>query len=177
VPAELIVPTRIALAGLAGLAVGIEREWSGHASGPNARFAGVRTFLMLGLLGGIAGWLLDEGWTSVGVVLLAGVAAVAVLALVVLPLLPEGPYGPFDAVRPRSHWAIVLAFSGPNFLGYIARRAVGPERGYGLAGLLGDWCRPRPSPSPSPARVGWSRPVPPPSASGSWPRAPYCCRG
>ncbi len=212
-PAELMVPTRIALAGLAGLAVGIEREWSGHASGPNARFAGVRTFLMLGLLGGIAGWLLDEGWTSAGVVLLAGGAALAVLAyveatrrtgdadgtteaaallvlavgavcglghgvlgagvaavavlalaektrihhwvgrigetelqaalrfavlaLVVLPLLPEGPYGPFGAVRPRALWAIVLAFSGLNFLGYIARRAVGPARGYGLAGLLG----------------------------------------
>jgi uncharacterized membrane protein (DUF4010 family) len=61
----------------------------------------------------------------------------AVLAVVVLPLLPEGPFGPYSAIRPRELWAIVLLFSGLNFLGYLARRAVGPERGYGIAGLLG----------------------------------------
>jgi uncharacterized membrane protein (DUF4010 family) len=61
----------------------------------------------------------------------------AVLALVVLPLLPRGPYGPHDAVRPRELWSIVLLFSGLNFLGYAAQRAVGTDRGYGVAGLLG----------------------------------------
>jgi uncharacterized membrane protein (DUF4010 family) len=61
----------------------------------------------------------------------------AVLALVVLPLLPVGPYGPFDAVRPRELWSIVLLVSGLNFVGYLARRATGPERGYGITGLLG----------------------------------------
>jgi uncharacterized membrane protein (DUF4010 family) len=44
-----------------GLAVGIEREWSGHASGPGARFAGARTFLLLGIVGGVAGWLGLQG--------------------------------------------------------------------------------------------------------------------
>ena len=58
---DLSVATGLAVAGLAGLAVGIEREWSGHATGPAARFAGVRTFLLLGLLGGLAGWLIDGG--------------------------------------------------------------------------------------------------------------------
>ena len=48
---------RLAAAALIGLGVGLEREWSGHAAGPQARFAGVRTFLMLGLLGGAAGLL------------------------------------------------------------------------------------------------------------------------
>jgi len=61
----------------------------------------------------------------------------AVLALVVLPLLPEGPYGPFGGVRPRLLWALVLFFSGLSFVAYIARRAVGPGRGYLVAGLLG----------------------------------------
>ena len=50
--ADLDLPVRLAVAGLIGLAIGVEREWSGHASGPNARFAGVRTFLLLGLVGG-----------------------------------------------------------------------------------------------------------------------------
>ena len=209
----LDIAGRLALAGLIGLAVGIEREWSGHASGPHARFGGVRTFLLFGLIGGIGGWLAAGEWIALGVALVAGaailavlayvvasqqtgdrdgttetaallvlatgglcglgygavgsgVAAVAVLALaeksriqsfvsrigevelraafrfavlavVVLPLLPPGPYGPYDAIRPRELWTIVLLFSGLNFLGYLARRAVGPDRGYGITGLLG----------------------------------------
>jgi uncharacterized membrane protein (DUF4010 family) len=65
------VATGLAVAGLAGLAVGIEREWSGHATGPTARFAGVRTFLLLGLLGGLAGWLIAGDLVAPGVLLLA----------------------------------------------------------------------------------------------------------
>jgi uncharacterized membrane protein (DUF4010 family) len=211
--ADFDVPLRLAVAGLIGLAIGVEREWSGHATGPKARFAGVRTFLLLGLVGGIAGWLADQnhvllalalvggsavlavaayvvaaqqthdrdGTTEAAALLVlatgglsglgsesvaAGVAAVAVLALaeksrirefihrigetelraalhfavlaiVVLPLLPPGPFGPRDAIRPRELWSVVLIFSGLNFLGYLARRAIGAERGYSVAGMLG----------------------------------------
>jgi len=204
----------LAVAALVGLAVGIEREWSGHATGPNARFAGARTFFLLGTAGGLAGWLLTEGATALSAVLLGGAALLitaayvmstrrgssdpdgttevaalvvlglgaaaglghlvlasasavvvvlalheksrihgfvrrlddwelrgalqfAVLALVVLPLLPEGPYGPLGGIRPQSLWILVLVFSGLNFLGFVARRAVGVTRGYGYAGLAG----------------------------------------
>jgi uncharacterized membrane protein (DUF4010 family) len=204
----------LAVAALVGLTVGIEREWSGHATGPGARFAGARTFLLLGGLGGIAGLLMLAGSMLVAGVLLAGgallvtaayvvasrrepvdpdgtteVAALVVLALgalaglghlrlasasavvvvlvlneksrihgfvqslegwelrgalqfaalalVVLPLLPAGPFGPLGDIRPRSLWVLVLVFSGLNFLGFIARRAVGTTRGYGIAGLIG----------------------------------------
>ena len=72
------------MAGLVGLAVGIEREWSGHASGPAARFAGARTFLLLGLLGGAAGLLLDAGHELSAAALLLGAAALAVGAYVVV---------------------------------------------------------------------------------------------
>lgn len=68
------------MAGFIGLAVGIEREWSGHATGPDARFAGARTFLLLGLTGGVAGWLASIGATALAAVLLAGLAALAVTA-------------------------------------------------------------------------------------------------
>jgi uncharacterized membrane protein YhiD involved in acid resistance len=54
-PAELEGAVRLAIAALIGLGVGLEREWSGHTTGPNARFAGLRTFLLLGLIGGAAG--------------------------------------------------------------------------------------------------------------------------
>src|SRR6516225_12218490 len=53
----------------------------------------------------------------------------AVMAVVILPLLPTGPYGPLGGVRPRQLWAMVLFFSGLSFAGYLARRAIGPNRG------------------------------------------------
>jgi uncharacterized membrane protein (DUF4010 family) len=211
---DVSIASRLGVAALAGLAVGIEREWSGHASGPEYRFAGARTFLLLGTLGGVAGWLTTGGLPLLGALLLAGalgltiaayvaaarpggpavdgtteVAALlvlalgtvaglgfplvtsgsvaimvlalvektrihqivrrigqreisaalqfAVLALVILPLLPTGPYGPFDSIRPRALWIVVLIFSGLNFLGYLARGAVGEARGFGVTGLLG----------------------------------------
>ncbi len=52
-------------AALGGAAVGVEREWSGHASGPAARFAGVRTFTLLGLMAGVAGWVWRAGASPV----------------------------------------------------------------------------------------------------------------
>ncbi|HEY3011672.1 MAG TPA: DUF4010 domain-containing protein [Gemmatimonadales bacterium] len=79
---DLTVATGLAVAGLAGLAVGIEREWSGHATGPAARFAGVRTFLLLGLLGGLAGWLIDGGLLLPGALLLASGSLLTVAAYV-----------------------------------------------------------------------------------------------
>jgi uncharacterized membrane protein (DUF4010 family) len=205
---------RLGVAALIGLAVGIEREWSGHAKGPAAHFAGLRTFLILGLAGGIAGLLSASGDRVEGaLVLLGGVALVvaafvaamrrteveldgttevaalavlglavlagggqlalaagavavivlvlgektrlhgmvkllgetelqaaarfAVMALVILPLLPATPLPWGGEISPRGLWMLVLLFSGINFGGYIARRLVGPERGYGVAGTLG----------------------------------------
>ena len=39
----------------------LERQWSGHADGPSARFAGIRTFTMLGAIAGLSGSLLTAG--------------------------------------------------------------------------------------------------------------------
>lgn len=199
------------IAALGGLAVGVEREWSGHARGPRARFAGIRTFTLLGLTAGLAGWLWNQGAEGLALILVAGLgglvivaylaasradvdgttevaafvvltagllsgsgmmrlasgivaitllllaektflhgavakidrveiragARFAVMAAVILPLLPVGPYGPWGGVKPRQLWALVLFFSGLSFLGYIARRAAGPRKGYAIAGTLG----------------------------------------
>lgn len=66
---------RLAIAALVGLAMGIEREWSGHgATGPDPRFAGVRTFLLMGGTGGIAGWLLTIDHVAIAVALIAGMS-------------------------------------------------------------------------------------------------------
>src|SRR5688572_27003165 len=201
----------LSIAALGGAAVGLERQWSGHADGSRARFAGIRTFTMLGAVGGFSGWLWNAGVTTPAAILFAGaitliaaayvagsrqevdgtteVAALvvvtagllagigsvrlasgiialvtlllveksrlhslvariddvtlrsgvrfAVMALVVLPLLPEGPYGPLGGIRPRELWALVLFFTGLSFVGYMARRLVGPDHGYLVTGLLG----------------------------------------
>jgi uncharacterized membrane protein (DUF4010 family) len=65
---------------LGGLAVGIERQWSGKAEGPSARFGGLRTFTMLGLVSGLCGWLWSAGLTGPSSILLAGLGALVVIA-------------------------------------------------------------------------------------------------
>ena len=68
------------LATFGGAAVGVERERSGHVKGQENRFAGVRTFTLLGGLGGGAGWLYAANLPWLGIVLLASGAMVALLA-------------------------------------------------------------------------------------------------
>lgn len=67
---------RLLIAALGGAAVGLERQWSGHAEGPEARFAGIRTFTMLGALGGFSGWLWTEGATAPAAILFAGAVTI-----------------------------------------------------------------------------------------------------
>ena len=70
------------IATLGGTAVGLERQWSGHAAGPGARFAGIRTFTMLGAVSGLSGWLLTLGQQGAAIALLAGATAIVVAAYV-----------------------------------------------------------------------------------------------
>lgn len=60
------------VAALAGLAVGLEREWSGHTVGPDGRFAGLRTFTLLALMGGIGGWLMRLDHELIAACIVAG---------------------------------------------------------------------------------------------------------
>lgn len=73
-------PTVVGLliAFLGGAAVGLERQWSGHAAGPRARFGGIRTFALLGGLAGLSGFLWGQVWT-LSTVILAGAASIIVL--------------------------------------------------------------------------------------------------
>lgn len=70
----------ILIAALGGAAVGVERQRSGHASGPKAHFGGVRTFTLLGGLAGTAGCLWTFDMQLPAVVLLAGAMALVVVA-------------------------------------------------------------------------------------------------
>jgi uncharacterized membrane protein (DUF4010 family) len=82
--AQLAAALRLAIAALIGLGVGLEREWSGHASGPQARFAGLRTFLLLGLIGGTSGLLVGADHEFAGAALAAGGAGLAIAAYVMV---------------------------------------------------------------------------------------------
>ncbi|HWF85918.1 MAG TPA: MgtC/SapB family protein [Vicinamibacterales bacterium] len=68
----------IVVAAIGGLAVGVERQWSGHASGRHARFGGVRTFTLLGGIAGLAGWLTTQHFVGLGIVLTAGAVALII---------------------------------------------------------------------------------------------------
>jgi uncharacterized membrane protein (DUF4010 family) len=63
---------------LGGAAVGVERQQSGHATGPDARLGGVRTFTLLGTVAGIAGIVTAAGYAVAAALLIAGALALIV---------------------------------------------------------------------------------------------------
>jgi uncharacterized membrane protein (DUF4010 family) len=69
----------VIIAALGGAGIGMERQWSGHASGPEAHFGGIRTFTLLGLLAGLSGllWSLGFGWAA-GLLVGGGAALIAI---------------------------------------------------------------------------------------------------
>ena len=80
---QLALALPLAIAAAIGLLVGLEREWSGHAVGARARFAGVRTFFLQGLLGGSAGLLAIGGYELLAAAVAAGGLALSVSAYIV----------------------------------------------------------------------------------------------
>jgi uncharacterized membrane protein (DUF4010 family) len=70
------------IAALGGAAIGMERQWSGHASGPAKHFGGVRTFTLLGMLAGLAGLLWANGFAPVGGILIAGAVGLILIGYV-----------------------------------------------------------------------------------------------
>ena len=141
---EVLVAANLAVAALVGLAVGFERERSGKTEGPDARFAGVRTFFMLGLLGGIAGTLIDAGSAASAVTLLAAGALLSVAAYV---LAVRRPGTTADGTTETAA-LLVLALATLAGLGYLAIAAgagtlvvaalVGKQRFHGIIDRLGE---------------------------------------
>ncbi|HJU42732.1 MAG TPA: DUF4010 domain-containing protein [Vicinamibacterales bacterium] len=68
---------------LGGAAVGVERQFSGKASGPQARFGGLRTFTLLGSLAGIVGLLAGRDVVIPAALLLGGALALVLAAYIV----------------------------------------------------------------------------------------------
>jgi len=100
---EQALLVRLAVAALGGLAVGIEREWSAKRDEPQTRFGGVRTFLLLGLLGGLGGQ-----WVEVDVRLASVILGGATL-LVVVAYLVTAWRGTIDATTEVAGLVVVSA--------------------------------------------------------------------
>lgn len=81
-PVDLAELLPVLVAALGGAAIGVERQWSGHASGAAARFGGVRTFTLLGALAGIAARLWAGGASTLAAILVGGAAALVVAGYV-----------------------------------------------------------------------------------------------
>jgi uncharacterized membrane protein (DUF4010 family) len=63
----------------------------------------------------------------------------AVISAIILPVLPNRSIFevPFDVFNPFMIWLMVVFISGISFLGYVAIKVVGTERGMGITGFLG----------------------------------------
>ncbi len=68
------------IAALGGAAVGIERQRSSQVTVNGRRFAGIRTFTLLGLMAGLAGWLISLGQPLAAALLLGAAAALIAIA-------------------------------------------------------------------------------------------------
>ncbi len=69
---------RLGLALVIGLLVGAERGWQARQAPAGAQVAGIRTFALMGLVGGICGWL---GQTMHPLILAAGFIALAAVVI------------------------------------------------------------------------------------------------
>jgi uncharacterized membrane protein (DUF4010 family) len=74
--ARLVMPLAI------GLLIGLERGWQQRTATPGSRVAGLRTFALFGLIGGLAGVIAGaadrQGWLVSAVLVLAGCALVVI---------------------------------------------------------------------------------------------------
>ena len=60
-----------------------------------------------------------------------------VIAFVVLPLLPDRQMGPYGVLNPAKIWLLVVAVTGIGWVGYIAVRSLGAQRGLLITGFAG----------------------------------------
>jgi uncharacterized membrane protein (DUF4010 family) len=59
------------------------------------------------------------------------------ISVVLLPVLPDQGYGPWQALNPYEIWWMVVLIAAISFIGYVAIRLMGAERGVFLTSLIG----------------------------------------
>jgi len=204
---------RLGLALAIGLLIGLERGWRGREQPERTRVAGIRTFALISLLGGLWGAMFPTlgpvplaaagfafaivfaafEWretskrddfsvttTVAGLIAFAlgafavvgdraaaagaGVATMALLAaraklhellrkltwpelrsvvvllamtFLLLPVLPDRTVDPWNAINPHELWLLIVLIAAVSFVGYVAVRALGEERGLLVSSAAG----------------------------------------
>lgn len=207
---------RLSVALAVGLLIGLERGWREREEEEGYRTAGLRTFALSGLLGGVWGAIAkaagDSGAIALGAAFIVyatifaffryremtqedtfgattvvaamltfalgalavvgpieaaaagGVATAVLLAwksvlhtwlqrltheelrsalvllamtFVLLPLLPHRTIDPWDALNPYEIWLMTIMIALLNFVGYVAIKLAGEEKGVAITGLAG----------------------------------------
>jgi uncharacterized membrane protein (DUF4010 family) len=94
--------------------------------------AGVATTGLLAAKNALHVWLRKLSWPELrsGLILL-------VMSFILLPVLPDRAIDPWGAVNPFVLWLMTVLIALISFIGYVAVRLVGYERGIPAAGLAG----------------------------------------
>jgi uncharacterized membrane protein (DUF4010 family) len=79
---DLFPALGVIVAMLGGAAIGLERQWSGHATGAHPHLGGIRTFTLLGGGAGLAGLLASAGYNAIATALVAGLVGLVVVGYV-----------------------------------------------------------------------------------------------
>lgn len=113
---------RLGVALALGLLIGLERGWKRRGEAEGARIAGLRTFGLLGLLGGILALLAEE----LGVLVLAsGFAALAVVLVLVHLQSVRGRDDPDRSITSLVAALLAFALGGLAGVGYTGPAAAG----------------------------------------------------
>lgn len=143
-----------------GLIIGLERGWQVRQLGDNQRIAGMRTYGLIGLLGGVCAlllptlgpwlpllgllavvigcglsvWLAQRWQGEFG--LTSSVAMLLTYLLGLMSVLPNEEMGPLDAFNPFKIWLMVVVIAGISFCGHFAVRLLGTRAGLVLTSIL-----------------------------------------
>jgi uncharacterized membrane protein (DUF4010 family) len=154
-PGEAVALAAVALALGVVAALGYYRQ----SRDPRGRSAtGTVALLLTFALGAMAGRGYVEAAASAGVVVtlllsvkpelhgllqrierkeLLGTIRLLLISVVMLPVLPDRGFGPLRALNPYRLWWMVVLVAGVSYVGYLADRLWGSQRGRLLTGLFG----------------------------------------
>jgi hypothetical protein len=117
------------LAGLLAFALGAYAVLGDMAV---AAAAAVAATLLLALKSALHGWLKQLTWEELRAGLL-----LASMTFLALPILPDRGMGPWEAINPHEIWLLTIMIATVSFIGYVAVKVAGHERGFLIGGAVG----------------------------------------
>jgi uncharacterized membrane protein (DUF4010 family) len=88
--------------------------------------------LLLAFKEPLHGWLRKLTWPEIRSFLM-----LTAMTFLLLPILPNRAVDPWGLIVPAEIWLFAILIAGMSFVGYVAIKAMGPEKGTALAGVAG----------------------------------------